>query len=180
MELALNYHCFDFLNRYGYHLIQEDSEPLVTYVGNINRVIIIYSDYSKEIYCQFEDIKTLKSFLLQDVLDYQCISDLKGLYQIPNNEELYKGLLYISNVMEKVYKIEDISNPVSFNKIYDYTVEKRNQALNEYYVKEELRKADSFWDNNNYLEAQKLYIKNIGSLTKVQLKKLKICDMNIC
>ena len=174
MELAFQNHCFDFLERYGYRFIQENSGTCITYVGNNNRVIIIYSEYSKEIYCQFEDIKKLKSFSLQEALEYICISDLKGLYQISKNEDLYKGLLYISNVIEKVYLAADISNSVTFNKIYDYSAEKRNKALNNYYVEEELRKADSLFKKNNYLEAQRLYMKNISCLSKVQLKKLKI------
>lgn len=179
MELTLKNRCFDFLKRYGYHLIQEDSETCITYVGNNNRVIIIYSEYSKEIYCMFEDIRTLKSFSLQDALDYQCINNLKGLYQISKNEDLYKGLLYLSDVIEKVYLVVDISNNVSFNKIYDYTVKKRNKALEVYYAKEDLRKADSFWKNNNYIEAKRLYMKNIGYLSKVQSKKLEICNNKI-
>ena len=60
MELAHKIQCFDFLKRYGYHLIQEDSENYITYAGNNNRVIIIYSEYSKEIYCQFEDNETVE------------------------------------------------------------------------------------------------------------------------
>lgn len=179
MELGHKIQCFDFLKRYGYHLIQEDSENYITYAGNNNRVIIIYSEYSKEIYCQFEDNETVKSFLLQDALEYQCINDLKGLYQISKNEDLYKGLIYISNVIEKVYLAVDISNSATFNKIYDFTVEKRNKALSDYYVKEELRKADSFFDKNDYYEAQRLYMKNMGCLSKVQLQKLKICDINM-
>ncbi len=74
MELTYRYRYFDFLKQYGYHFIYEDTDAYITYVGN-NRVVIIYSEFTKEIYCQFEDIKTLKFFLLQDALDYQHISD---------------------------------------------------------------------------------------------------------
>ena len=179
MVLEQKNQCFDFLNRYGYHWVQENYENYIKYVGNNNIVIIMYSEYSKEIYCQFEDIKAQKSFSLQDALDYQRINDMKGIYQISKNEEIYKGLEYLANAIEKVYFLVDISNSVIFNKIYDYTVEKRNKALNDYYVKEELRKADDFWKKNSYLEAQKLYKKNIDHLSKVQLQKLKICGINI-
>ncbi len=78
-----------------------------------------------------------------------------------------------------MYLAVDISNSATFNKIYDFTVEKRNKALSDYYVKEELRKADSFFDKNDYYEAQRLYMKNMGCLSKVQLQKLKICDINM-
>ena len=178
MELAFENQCFDFLKRYGYHLIQEDSEYCITYAGN-NNIVIVYSEYSKEMYCQFEDIKTLKRFSLQDALDYQCINEFKGLYQISKNEDLYKGLLYISNVIEKVYLAVDISNAVFFDKIYDYSVEKRNKSLGDYYIKEELKKADSFFEKKNYSEAQRLYKKNMGYLSQVQSKKLKLCGINL-
>ena len=179
MELTFKNQCFDFLKRYGYQLTQEDSEYCITYVGNNNKVIVIYSEYSKELYCQFEDIRSLKSFSLQDALCYQCYNDFKGLYQISKNEDLYKGLLYLSNVIEKVYLAIDISNVAAFNNIYDYTITKRNKALEVYYAKEDIKKADSFWKNNNYIEAKRLYMKNIGYLSKVQLKKLEICNNKI-
>lgn len=179
MELTFKNQCFDFLKRYGYQLTQEDSEYCITYVGNNNKVIVIYSEYSKELYCQFEDIRSLKSFSLQDALCYQCYNDFKGLYQISKNEDLYKGLLYLSNVIEKVYLAIDISNVAAFNNIYDYTVEKRNKALSYYYIKEELKKADSFFEKKRFFEARKLYKKNREYLSQVQLKKLLICGNNI-
>ena len=88
MEIEHENLCFDFLKRYGYHLVKEPSESCITYAGDNNRVVIIHSEYSKEIYCQFEDVKTLKRFSLQDALDYQGIIDLKGLYQISGNNEI--------------------------------------------------------------------------------------------
>lgn len=180
MRLSQENLCFDFLKQYGYHILNEDSETCITYVGTSNSVVIIYSEYSKEIYCQFEDIKTQNNFSLQDALDYQRITDLKGLYQISKKDDLYTGLRYISDVIKKVYLSVDISDSISFNKIFNYTLEKRNTALCDYYLKEELKRADTFFNEKKYYEAQKLYKKNELHLSQVQLKKLKICDNNTC
>ncbi|MBQ9519694.1 MAG: hypothetical protein IJR59_07355 [Firmicutes bacterium] len=168
-----------FLNQYGYRSTQEESEFCTSYIGNDNKVIIIYTQYSYEIICYFEDNTTLKSFSLQDALKYCSINNLKGIYQISNNNDLKKGLIYIANVIKKVYMDADISNPHIFNAIYDYVSKEREQALNEYYIQEELKKADNYWNNNNISEAYKIYLKNIEYLSLSQIKKLYISGFNV-
>ncbi len=172
-------HCFDFLNNYGYSLKTDNSKCFLSFEGKNNRIDIIYSEYEHEITCQFEDKEKTKSFSLQDVLNFLNINDSNGLYQISTQNDMEKGLIYVANTLEAVFSHLNVSKTDLFDLIYESTYEKRKKELAEYYVKEELRKADDYWEKKKYDKAYELYRKNIDSLSKSQFKKMTITEHNI-
>ena len=173
MGFVMTNQYFEFLSVYGYRFVQDESDTNLIFSGQNNKVIIVFSEYAYEISCQFVDKQTQTGFSLQDALAYQGIDDLKGTYQIPDKNDLLKGLNYIAAVIQRVFSDLDISNLSVFEKVYNYTIEKRNQDLNEYYIKEELKKADTYWREKKYSEAIRLYQKNVEYLSRSQQKKSK-------
>lgn len=175
MKLENYNHLFEFLTSYGYLPVQSNNDNCIIYEGENNKVIIEYTEYSLELSCQFEDKCSEKSFSLQDFIKYQCIEGCKGIYQLTNINDLNKGLIYIANIIKEMYLRLDISSILNFDSVYDYTLKKRKEALDEYYINLELKKADHYWKQKEFTEACKIYAKHKKQLSKSQNKRLSIC-----
>lgn len=171
-ELVRNH--FAFLQKYGYTYSQENSENSVCFSGKNNRIAIIFSITEYELTCQFED-DAKNTFTLQDALEYMEMKEFKGLYQISGKEEIEKGILYLAAAVKTLFDQIDLSNTVNFQKIVHYRMDTHKQLLENYYGSIDIKRAEEYWKNREYAEAQRLYEKHINSLSKAQMKKLEIC-----
>lgn len=163
---------FAFLQRYGYICSQENNENSVSLVGKNNRIDIIFSVVGYELICQFAD-DDKNTFTLQDALGYVEIKEFKGLYQIPRREEIEKGIIYFADAIKKLFDKIDISDTVNFKKIAQYRLDRHKELLEDYYFKNDIKRAEECWKNGDYSKAQELYEKHISSLSKVQIKELE-------
>lgn len=174
-ELVRNH--FTFLQRYEYTCSQESDENSVSFVGENNRIDIIFSTVGYELTCQFVD-DAQNTFTLQDALDYTEIKEFKGLYQIPRKEKIETGVIYLANVTKNLFSKIDISNAENFQKIAQYRINMHKQLLEDYYCKIDIQRAEKYWENGEYSKSQELYEKHINSLSKVQIKKLEYIRKN--
>ena len=171
-ELTKNY--FVFLQRYGYLCSYRDDEKSVSLVGKNNRIDIDFSIVGYELTCQFID-DDKDTFSLQDALDYMDIKDVKGIYQLSRKEEIEKGIIYLANVIKRLFDRIDVSDKLNFRKIAQYRLDIHKELLESYYFKMDIKKAEEWWRKGEYSKAQELYEKHINSLSKAQIKKLEYC-----
>ncbi len=176
-EFTQNY--FAFLQRYGYIICsQTDDENHVSLIGKNNRIDIYFSAVGYELECQFTD-DAKNTFTLQDALGYVNIKEVKGLYQISGKEKIEKGIIYLADAVKRLFDKMDISDTLNFQKIAQYTLDMHKELLEDYYCKNDIKKAEEFWKNGEYSKAQELYEKHISSLSKVQIKKLEYIRKNV-
>lgn len=168
-ELVKKY--FVFLEQYGYIYEEANSTNCMNFIGKNNDIIIIFSENEYELSCQFQN-KENNIFTLQDALKYTDINEFKGLYQLPNKEEIEKGIIYLAEVLKILLVKIDISNNINFNKILQYKMDKCKTQLKDYYCKVDLNKAEEYWIQGDYLNAKSMYEKHINDLSKAQIKKL--------
>lgn len=163
---------FEFLNRFGYKVCNDNSSEIVNYIGRCNRIEVVYSAFHYELTCEFID-ETGNKFGLQDALDYACVSEHKGLYQIANKNEIGIGISYLAEVVKQLFEKIDISNSLDFQKIFSYSVEIQKTQLQNYYLQNDLKRAEDYWRKKDYTNARKLLEKNIDFLSSAQKKKLE-------
>ncbi len=163
---------FEFLNRYGYKSYNDNSLEIVSYIGRGNRIEVVYSAIHYELTCEFID-ETGNRFGLQDALDYACVSEHKGLYQIANKNEIEIGVSYLAEIVKQLFEKIDISNSLYFQKIYLYSVEIQKAQLQNYYLQNELKRAEDYWRKKDYTNVRMLLEKNIDFLSSAQQKKLE-------
>lgn len=168
---------FRFLQRYGYMCVQENSEDSISIVGKNNRIDILFSAVGYELTCQFVD-DAGNAFTLQDALKYVEIEEFKGLYQISRKEEIEKGIIYLADAVKSIFDKIDISNTVSYQKIFQYRLNIYKELLEDYYLKSDIKRAEEYLKNGEYSKAQELYEKHISSLSKTQIKKLEYIRKN--
>lgn len=163
---------FAFLQRYGYICSQADNENSVSLVGKNNRIDINFSVVGYELTCQFTaDVKN--TFTLQDAIRYVDIKEFNGVYQIPRKEEIEKGIIYLADVVKRLFDKIDISDTLNFQKIAQYRLDMHKELLEDYYCKIDIKRAEECWKNGEYSKTQELYEKHISSLSKAQIKKLE-------
>lgn len=168
---------FSFLGCYGYICVQDNSEESVCFAGENNQIDIIFSAIGYELTCQFVD-SAKNSFSLQDGLGYVEIKEFKGLYQIPSKEEIEKGIIYLADAVKSLFDKIDISDTMNFQRIYHYRLDVQKKMLEEYYFTIDIKKAEEFWKKGDYSKTQQLYERHLGSLSKVQRKRLEYIRKN--
>lgn len=169
---------FAFLQRYGYICSQADNENSVSLVGKNNRIDINFSVVGYELTCQFTaDVKN--TFTLQDAIRYVDIKEFNGVYQIPRKEEIEKGIIYLADVVKRLFDKIDISDTLNFQKIAQYRLDMHKELLEDYYCKIDIKRAEECWKNGEYSKTQELYEKHISSLSKAQIKKLEYIRKNV-
>jgi len=157
---------------YGYICSQEDDENNVRLVGKNNRIDINYSVVEYELTCQFtDDAKNV--FTLQDALVYADIKEFKGLYQIPQKEEMEKGIIYLADAVRALFNRIDISDMLNFQKIVQNRLNRHKELLEDYYCKIDIKRAEENFKNKEYSKARELYEKHISRLSEAQTKKLE-------
>lgn len=174
-ELVKNH--FAFLQKYGYTYSRGSDENSVSFAGENNRIDIIFSTVGYELTCQFAD-DAQNTFILQDVLDFMEIKEVKGSYQIPRKEEIETGIIYLANATKNLFKKFDISDAENFQKIVEYRFSIHTQLLEDYYCKIDVQRAEKYWKNGEFSKSQELYEKHINNLSKVQKKKLEYIRKN--
>lgn len=169
---------FTFLQRYGYICSQADNENSVSLVGKNNRIDINFSVVGYELTCQFTaDVKN--TFTLQDAIRYVDIKEFNGVYQIPRKEEIEKGIIYLADVVKRLFDKIDISDTLNFQKIAQYRLDMHKELLEDYYCKIDIKRAEECWKNGEYSKTQELYEKHISGLSKAQIKKLEYIRKNV-
>lgn len=168
---------FSFLQQYGYICSEENSVNIVSFVGKNNQIDIIFSAIGYELTCQFVD-NGKNTFTLQDGLGYVNIKEYKGLYQIASKKRIEKGIAYLADAVKILFDKINISDATNFQKIYQYRLDMHKELLKDYYVKNEIKKAEECWKNGEYAKAQELFGKHLSSLSKAQIKKLEYIRKN--
>lgn len=163
---------FEFLYQFGYRILEESSDNIVSFQGESNRLDVEFSEIGYEITCHFIDNEN-KIFSLQDAILYMPIGKYKGLYQVSSRVEIEKGVICLSKVIKILFDKIDISNHLNFDKIFLFKVETHEKALKDYYLKTDIRMAEEFWERKEYTKAQELFDKHKDFLTKSQFKKLE-------
>ena len=163
---------FDFLNQFGYSILEADTADKVSFIGKNNQIDVMFSAIGYELTCQFVDNDN-NTFSLQDGLLYESIEEFKGLYQMASKEEFEKGVAYLAKAVKLIFQRIDVSDSLNFQKIYQFSVETRKKSLEKYYLEADLKKAEEYLANKEYDKAKELLEKNIEKLSKSQLKKLE-------
>lgn len=163
---------FAFLNKFGYILLKEKSDNMVSFGGKENQMDITFSPISYEISCQFVDSDN-NTFSLQDGLTYEAIQDFRGFYQIANKSEIEKGIMYLSEAVKKLFQEIDISDSLNFHKICQFSIDTHKDSLKKYYVAMDLKRAEAYWKRKEYVKAKEIFERNIGYLSKTQRKMLE-------
>lgn len=166
------YKHFWFLNQFGYSVSEGSNADIISFIGRNNQLDVIFSLAEYELTCQFIDGDN-QSFSLQEGLEYESIEDFKGLYQIASNDDIEKGIIYLAEAVKRLFERVDVSDPLNFQKIYQFGVETRKKLLEKYYSEIDLKKAEEYWKNKEYDKAKNLFEKNIKGLSESQLKKLE-------
>ncbi|MEG0894874.1 MAG: hypothetical protein RR012_06635 [Oscillospiraceae bacterium] len=168
---------FSFLIEQGYKIEDEDDGNLLSYRKGFCKIQILFDSIAYELTCQFiwDDER---SFTLQDVLTFSNIKKFNGLYQINDNSQLQKGIIYLTYAIEEVLKSINVANEIEFDKLYNYRLDMRDKLLKQYYIDVDMKKAQQYWDEKRYEDAMILYEKHIDSLTRVQMGKLKYIKNN--
>ena len=163
---------FGFLNQFGYSVSEGSNADIISFIGKNNQIDVIFSLAEYELTCQFIDGDN-QSFSLQEGLEYESIEDFKGLYQIASKDDIEKGIIYLAEAVKRLFERVDVSDPLNFQKIYQFGVETRKKLLEKYYSEIDLKKAEEYWSNKEYDKAKNLFEKNIKGLSESQLKKLE-------
>ena len=171
LEECVNRH-FNFLNQFGYIILKGNNADIISCKGKNNQIDVIFSSYEYYLTCEFIGGDNQK-FSLNEGLWYGAIEGFKGWYQIANKDDIEKGAIYLAEAVKSLFERIDVSDPLNFQKIYQFCVEKRKESLEEYYLEIDLKKAESYWKSKEYDKAKKLFEKNIEKLSKSQLKKLE-------
>lgn len=145
---------------------------VVSFVGADNRIEITYSTAECELTCQFLSVDN-RSFTLQDGLLYAAITKYKGLYQIARKENLEMGIAYLAEAVKCLFEVIDLSDPMNFQKVYQYSVDTHKKLLDDYYLKTDINKAEDNWKKKEYDKAKELLEKHIDFLSTSQRKKLE-------
>lgn len=164
---------FSFLSQFGYFFSEESDSNAISFVGKNNVIYITFSTISYEVTCEFVDGDN-KAFSLQDGLKYEYINKYSGMYQVSNRNELEKGIGYLAEAVKILFEKIDISDPLNFQKIYQFRVDTHKELLQQYYLETDLKKAENYWKKKEYEKAKELFEKNIDHLSNSQLKKLEI------
>lgn len=164
---------FYFLNEFGYTISGESSTDIISFIGKNNQIDVIFSAVGYELTCQFASGDN-QIFSLQDGLEYESIEGFKGLYQIANKDDIEKGIIYLAEAVKLLFERIDVSDPLNFQKIYQFGVETRKKLLEEYNLKIDLNMAEDYWKSKEYDKAKELFEKNIEKLSESQLKKLEL------
>ncbi len=167
---------FAFLSAYDNYLFEEDSECCVRCVGTINSILFEFSQYSLEITCRLISNDTNSYAFLQEVLDYWNIEGYRGIYQLSKRQDIEKGLLYLAEVLRMLFEKKKLSNPTVFQELIKDIEYRRKELLDAYYVKEDLKLADSLLEKEEFEKAITLYRKHFDYLSEVQRKKLEIIE----
>lgn len=160
---------FSFLEKLGYKIISINRFR-IAYKKNQVIIEILYTDFENEITCNFYNLKN-DHFSLQTYLDY-CGINMKGYYQIKNNNYLRNGVGFLSGAVKKCINYIDVSKPNNFSLILFYSVNTHANNLNKYYINNDLKNADHLWKMGNYSKAKVLYETNYKALSKVQKARL--------
>ena len=168
---------FKYLESYGYKMDDKCSRDKIVFVGK-NRIVLLYDSFGSELTCYFEDLKSEKSILLQDVIEYFGINGIKGFYQLGRNHNIKKAIKCIAETIKKVLDVTDISCEEVFCKLYDGIEKIRENKLNEYYISLALKQADAYWSEKKYELALELYTQNSMYLSKLQRLRKKYIENN--
>lgn len=163
---------FAFLSKFGYILLKEKSDNMVSFVGKKNQIDIIFSAIGYEISCQFIDSDN-NIFSLQDGLTYKDIQGFRGFYQIANKSEMEKGIIYLAEAVKKLFQEIDVSDSLNFQKICQFRIDTHKGSLKKYYAEIDLKRAEDYWEKKEYAKAKELFEKNNDHLSKTQRKMLE-------
>lgn len=169
---------FMFLKGLGFEVLEKTDDNIVSFQGKHNRLDVEFYPIGYEIECLFVDNNN-KSFWLQDGLNYIGLDEYKGMYQVANQQEIIKGVIYLARAVSILFSAVDIREQNNFNKIYLSAIANQDKLQSDYYIETDLKRADSFWDKKEYNKAQELYEKHESSLTKSQQLKLKYIKKHI-
>ena len=170
---------FNYLRTYDNYSFKEESDCCVRCVGTYYSIVFEFSQHYLEITCRFVSNDTNSFAFLQEILDCWGVTSYKGIYQLSKRQDLEKGLLYLSEVLKMLFEKKNLSNPTVFRKLIKDIELRRQELLDLYYVREDIKKADLFFDNTEFEKAVILYRKHFNHLSEVQRKKLSIIEKRI-
>lgn len=162
---------FKFLDQFGYIISEDSSVDIISFKSKNNQVGVIFSRTEHELTCNF--VCGDNQVLLQEGLEYESIEGFKGFYQIANKDDIEKGIVYLAEAVKLLFDRINISEPMNFQKIYQFSIDNRKTSLEKYYLYIDLKMAEDYWKSKEYDKAKELFEKNIDKLSKSQLKKLE-------
>lgn len=163
---------FSFMNELGYKIQEDNNDNSFSFRKKKCKIDVLFNTIGYELTCQFS-LDNGNYFLLQDVLMYEKIENFKGVYQVGDKSNLEKGIIYLSKVVKLIlYKI-DLSDMNNFQKVYQFRIDMRENLLKQYYIENDLKKAEDYWNKKKYKDAQEIFERHFNSLSKSQLKKLE-------
>lgn len=145
-------------------------------MGKNNYIEISFSVIGYELSCEFVD-NLKNAFTLQDALGYVDIKEFKGVYQLPRKEKVEKGI-YLADAVKYLFNKIDVSDILNFNKIFKFKLDTHKKLLEDYYFETDLKSAEKYLKEGEYIKARELYEKHINSLSKVQMKQLEYIRKN--
>ncbi len=175
-----------FLNELGFNAIYSHKDMSCGFIGGVTAVYekdcynieIFYAPAVHELDCIFKSGK--KNFYLAEALKF-CEITRFSRYMVGADPE--KGIVDLSNKLKAVFEKIDITRCDNFEKIYTFTKVQREEKSKEFAIKYELEKdmktADGYWNNKQYLKARDLYIEHYCHLTKLQLKRLEYINKKL-
>ena len=153
--------------------IKRSSDSEITYFRNLFEISIYFDPISYEIYGVFSFPKERVSISLQDILKYFGFEEMRGIYQIPTLDKMKIGVDYIYNVVDTIISKFITNENTLLKEIFNENEKNRIQMLENYYLNNDLNKADQLWNTKEYQKSKELYEKHIMDLSETQLKKLE-------
>lgn len=80
----------------------------------------------------------------------------------------------ILQALKILFSKNNIACPENFRRVYEFKTRLHHQQLHDYYVSEEVKKADDYWKKQEYDKAKKIYEKYFDDLSNVQRMRLQI------
>lgn len=175
-KLVLKY--FEFLEKYASDIIIYNKTSTICYMNDGYGIKIVLDLKRYELDCYF--VRGEEYFTLQEGLDtIELNNKKKGQFQLGSLNDLNEGIIYMASLVKEFVTKINCFNEANFIKLYNSVCDERNKKLEQYYTEIDLKKAENYWREKNYVEMKKLLERHQEKLTSSQLKKLDYITKHI-
>ena len=155
----------------GFHLLKD--EPYhVEYIRDELIVIIFLDNHSYEVGVYFSLNNSSDRVSLHIALEYFGFDEFNSLYQLHSLDNVSIGFDYMLNPIREIITHLGKAYGSKMMDIMQWSEDARKKRLDDYYIDNDMKKAERYWKEKEYRKAKALYLKNKESLSGTQMKKL--------